>query len=112
MALQRAAPGHLRGRLALRAACAHALPEADHCVLGLAGLWCPWQDPTTLEWENTFAAPTINADEHPLLGLMQQADEERGMPVILLAGQYGALLDAPPVRSSAFMRRFRRRLWG
>jgi putative SOS response-associated peptidase YedK len=79
---------------------------ADHGTLGVAGLWCPWQDPVTQKRENTFAVLTINADDHPLFRLMQQADEERRMPVILPEATYGAWLDASPEESMAFMRQF------
>jgi putative SOS response-associated peptidase YedK len=79
---------------------------ADDGMLGVAGLWCPWQDPVTAKRENTFAVLTINAADHPLFGLMQQAGEEKRMPVILPEADYGPWLNALPEESMAFMRPF------
>jgi putative SOS response-associated peptidase YedK len=56
--------------------------------------------------ENSFAMLTINADNHPLFGLMQQVGEEKRMPVLLSEADYGAWLDASPEKSMEFMRQF------
>jgi putative SOS response-associated peptidase YedK len=70
-------------------------------ALGVAGIWCPWKNPATRRLEDSFAMLTINADDHPLFGLMHQFDKMRSadkqdkrMPVILPAAKYEAWLDA------------------
>jgi putative SOS response-associated peptidase YedK len=82
-------------------------------ALGVAGLWCPWKNPATRRAEASFTMLTINADHHPLFGLMQQFDkmrpvdkQDRRMPVILPESQYGAWLDASSQESTEFMRHF------
>jgi putative SOS response-associated peptidase YedK len=45
---------------------------ANDETLGVAGLWSPWKNPATAEWELSFAMLTINADTHPLFRLMHR----------------------------------------
>ena len=50
---------------------------ANDETLGVAGLWSPWKNPATAEWELSFAMLTINADTHPLFRLMHRPDPKR-----------------------------------
>jgi putative SOS response-associated peptidase YedK len=86
---------------------------AGGSALGVAGIWCPWKNPATRRLEDSFAMLTINADDHPLFGLMHQFEKMRSpnkqdkrMPVILSEPQYGAWLDTSPQESIKFMRQF------
>ncbi|MDM0078884.1 SOS response-associated peptidase family protein [Variovorax sp. J2P1-59] len=86
---------------------------ANDETLGVAGLWSPWKNPDTAEWELSFAMLTINADAHPLFSLMHRPDlkrpphmQDKRMVVILPQAQYGEWLDAPPESSTEFMRQF------
>jgi len=82
-------------------------------ALGVAGIWSPWKNPETLEWELTFAMLTINADTHPLFNLMHRPDpsrppdqQDKRMVVILPEAQFGEWLDAPAEHSMSFMNPF------
>ncbi|MDM0037230.1 SOS response-associated peptidase family protein [Variovorax sp. J22P271] len=86
---------------------------ANDETLGVAGLWSPWKNPESAEWELSFAMLTVNADAHPLFKLMHRPDpkrppeqQDKRMVVILPQAQYGEWLDAPPERSMEFMRQF------
>jgi putative SOS response-associated peptidase YedK len=82
-------------------------------MLGVAGLWSPWKNPATLEWELSFTMLTINADTHPLFKDMHRPDpkrpphmQDKRMVVILPEAQYEAWLDAPAERSSEFLNHY------
>ena len=89
------------------------ITAANDETLGVAGLWSPWKNPQTREWELSFTMLTVNADEHPLFRHMHRPDpkrpphmQDKRMVVILPEAQYGAWLDAPAERSMDFMNRF------
>ena len=86
---------------------------ANDDTLGVAGLWSPWKNPETAEWELSFTMLTINADAHPLFKLMHRPDlkrppdkQDKRMVAILPESQYGDWLDAPPERSMDFLLQF------
>ncbi|MEJ8814622.1 SOS response-associated peptidase family protein [Variovorax ureilyticus] len=86
---------------------------ANDETLGVAGLWLPWKNPETAEWELSFTMLTINADEHPLFKLMHRPGlkrppdkQDKRMVAILPEAQYGEWLDAPPERSMDFLLQF------
>jgi putative SOS response-associated peptidase YedK len=86
---------------------------ANDETLGVAGLWSPWQNPATLEWELSFTMLTINADTHPLFKEMHRPDlkrppeqQDKRMVVILPEAQYEEWLDAPAERSRDFLNQF------
>jgi putative SOS response-associated peptidase YedK len=86
---------------------------ANDETLGVAGLWSPWKNPDTAEWELSFTMLTINADEHPLFKLMHRSDlkrpvekQHKRMVVILPEAQYAEWLDAPLKHSMEFMQQF------
>jgi putative SOS response-associated peptidase YedK len=35
----------------------------DRKPFGMAGLWSPWKNPKTNQWEDTFAIVTVEANE-------------------------------------------------
>jgi putative SOS response-associated peptidase YedK len=35
----------------------------DRNLFGMAGLWAPWKNPKTNQWEDTFAVVTVEANE-------------------------------------------------
>lgn len=83
---------------------------ANDETLGVAGLWSPWKNPETLQWELSFTMLTINADEHPLFRHMHRPDpkrppemQDKRMVVVLLEAQYGEWLDARVERSMEVM---------
>jgi putative SOS response-associated peptidase YedK len=62
-------------------------------VLGMAGLWGPWQNPKTGQWESTFAV--ITTDPNTKMGAMHNRQ-----PVILEPREYAESLEEserPPV---------------
>ncbi|VWX61266.1 putative SOS response-associated peptidase [Burkholderiales bacterium 8X] len=86
---------------------------ANDETLGVAGLWAPWRNPATGEWEQSFAMLTINADEHPLFKEMHRPDpkrpphmQDKRMVVILPDARYEEWLDAPAERSRDFLHRY------
>ncbi|MDN8615623.1 SOS response-associated peptidase [Variovorax ginsengisoli] len=86
---------------------------ANDETLGVAGLWSPWKNPETAEWELSFTMLTINADAHPLFKLMHRPDlkrppekQDKRMVAILPEAWYGEWLDAPPERSMDFLMQF------
>lgn len=48
--------------------------RADGQVLGIAGLWNEWTDPTTGEVMPSMTMLTINCNAHPVLSLMHRPD--------------------------------------
>jgi len=86
---------------------------ANDETLGVAGLWSPWKNPATLEWELSFTMLTINADTHPLFKEMHRPDlkrppeqQDKRMVVILPEARYEEWLDAPVERSRDFLNQF------
>jgi putative SOS response-associated peptidase YedK len=62
-------------------------------VLGMAGLWGPWQNPKTAQWEDTFAI--ITSDPNSKMGKIHNRQ-----PVILEPREYAEWLEEserPPV---------------
>jgi putative SOS response-associated peptidase YedK len=62
-------------------------------VLGMAGIWEPWQNPKTGRWEDTFAV--ITSDPNAKMGEIHNRQ-----PVILEPREYAEWLDEserPPV---------------
>ena len=49
---------------------------------GIAGIYTSWCDPEGLE-RHSFAMQTVNADGHPVFGLMHKPGEEKRMVIIL-----------------------------
>ena len=86
---------------------------ANDDALGVAGIWSPWKNPATGEWENSFAMLTINADDHPIFKLMHRPDpkrpiekQDKRMVVVLPQAQYEPWLDVPPQDAMEFMRQY------
>ena len=48
--------------------------RADGLPWGLAGLWNTWTDPGSGEIVESYTMLTVNADGHPLMGLMHKPD--------------------------------------
>jgi putative SOS response-associated peptidase YedK len=61
----------------------------DGSPFGLAGLWENWKDPTTGEWERTFAIITVSSNE-----LVSQIHDR--MPAILEPRSYDRWLGLEP----------------
>jgi putative SOS response-associated peptidase YedK len=62
-------------------------------VLGMAGLWGPWHNPKTGQWEDTFAIITSDSNA-------KMAEIHNRQPVILEPGEYAEWLEEserPPV---------------
>jgi putative SOS response-associated peptidase YedK len=62
-------------------------------ILGMAGIWAPWQNPRTGQWENTFAI--ITSDPNAKMGEIHDRQ-----PVILEPREYAEWLEEserPPV---------------
>ncbi len=57
----------------------------DHHPFGMAGLWAPWKNPKTQEWENTFAILTGEAN-----AVMRPIHDRE--PVIIEPRDYGEYL--------------------
>jgi putative SOS response-associated peptidase YedK len=67
----------------------YAIAMKDGCPFGLAGLWENWKNPSTGEWERTFAIITVPSNE--LVGQIHNR-----MPVILEPQSYDRWLSAEP----------------
>jgi putative SOS response-associated peptidase YedK len=61
----------------------------DGSPFGLAGLWENWRNPSTGEWERTFAIITVPSNE-----LVAQIHDR--MPAILKPGSYNRWLSSEP----------------
>ena len=62
-------------------------------VLGMAGIWGPWQNPKTGQWEDTFAIITTDPNT-------KMAEIHNRQPVILKPSEYAEWLeesDRPPL---------------
>jgi putative SOS response-associated peptidase YedK len=55
--------------------------------LGIAGIYTSWRDPEGVE-RHSFAMLTVNADGHPVFGLMHKPGEEKRMVIILAPSDY------------------------
>jgi putative SOS response-associated peptidase YedK len=67
----------------------YAIAMKDGSPFGLAGLWENWRNPTTGEWERTFAIITV-----PSNGLVRQIHDR--MPAILEPSAYDRWLSLEP----------------
>jgi putative SOS response-associated peptidase YedK len=74
---------------AARAKQPYAIAMKDGSPFGLAGLWENWKDPTTREWERSFAIITVPSNE--LVGQIHDR-----MPAILRPGSYDRWLGIEP----------------
>jgi putative SOS response-associated peptidase YedK len=86
---------------------------ANDDAIGVAGIWSPWKNPATGEWELSFTMLTINADTHPLFMHMHRPDlkrpvdkQDKRMVVILPPAQFEPWLDASPQEAFEFMREY------
>ncbi|EKT4473260.1 SOS response-associated peptidase [Pseudomonas putida] len=80
--------------------------RADGQVMGIAGLWEVWRDPTTHQLLYSYCMLTVNADDHPFMRNYHKPQDEKRMVVILPTGLYQDWLDAPAEASAEFMRRY------
>jgi putative SOS response-associated peptidase YedK len=55
-------------------------------VLGMAGIWGPWQNPKTDQWEDTFAIITTDPNK-------KMAEIHSRQPVILKPSEYAEWLE-------------------
>jgi putative SOS response-associated peptidase YedK len=65
----------------------------DRKPFGMAGLWAPWKNPKTNQWEDTFAIVTVDANE-------TMAPVHDRQPVILAPRDYQEYLESterPPI---------------
>jgi putative SOS response-associated peptidase YedK len=65
----------------------------DRKPFGMAGLWSPWKNPKTNQWEDTFAIVTVDANE-------TMAPVHDRQPVILAPRDYQEYLESterPPI---------------
>jgi putative SOS response-associated peptidase YedK len=67
----------------------YAIAMKDGSPFGLAGLWENWGNPSTGEWERTFAIITVPSNE--LVGQIHDR-----MPAILQPGSYERWLSLEP----------------
>jgi putative SOS response-associated peptidase YedK len=67
----------------------YAIAMKDSSPFGLAGIWENWRNPTTREWERSFAIITV-----PSNGLVAQIHDR--MPAILEPGSYNRWLGLEP----------------
>ena len=75
----------------------YAIALADGLLMGVAGLWEPWRDPTNGEEIRSFTIITTAANE-------ALAPIHHRMPVVIAAQDYGAWLYGPPDPAKALMR--------
>ena len=75
------------------------ITRADGAPLGVAGLWSPWKNPATSQWEDSFTMLTINADTHAIFKELHRPDpkrppekQDKRMVVILDEDNYDAWL--------------------
>ena len=77
---------------------------ADQSAFAVAGLWERWVHPQDGVLHDSFTLLTVNADGHALMGRMHRPGEEKRMPVIVAAPDYGAWLDASAQDAAHWMR--------
>lgn len=79
--------------------------RADSELMGIAGLWECWSDPSGNE-VFSYTMLTVNAGDHELMCNYHRSEDEKRMVVILPRGLYTDWLSASDVESMDFMRRF------
>lgn len=79
--------------------------RADSELMGIAGLWECWNDPTR-DVVFSYTMLTVNAENHELMSNYHRADDEKRMVVILPRGLHADWLSASAAESMRFMRRF------
>ncbi|WP_425930620.1 SOS response-associated peptidase family protein [Pseudomonas sp. NyZ201] len=85
-------------------AIATRIVQADGEIMGIAGLWEEWCDPSSREILRSYTMLTVNADEHEFMRNYHKPTDEKRMVVILPRSDYQNWLVAPAVASAQFMR--------
>lgn len=81
------------------------ITRADNELMGIAGLWERWCDPSG-EVVFSYTMLTVNAGNHELMRNYHRAEDEKRMVVIFPRGLYADWLSASAAESMGFMRRF------
>ncbi|EPM53499.1 hypothetical protein A264_27752 [Pseudomonas syringae pv. actinidiae ICMP 19071] len=81
------------------------IARADGELLGIAGLWEQWRDPSTDQTLHSYTMLTVNADDHDFMKAYHKPQDEKRIVVILPKGSYMDWLTARPEQSAAFMHR-------
>ncbi|MCQ3028915.1 SOS response-associated peptidase [Pseudomonas tremae] len=87
-------------------AVATRIARADGKLLGIAGLWEQWRDPSTDQILHSYTMLTVNADDHDLMKAYHKPQDEKRMVAILPKGSYADWLTARPEQSAAFMNQY------
>lgn len=82
-------------------AVATRITRADGELLGIAGLWEQWRNPSTGDILHSYAMLTVNADDHEFMKSYHKPHGEKRMVVVLPKGSYVDWLTACPEQSSA-----------
>ncbi|KPY23713.1 SOS response-associated peptidase [Pseudomonas syringae] len=82
------------------------IARADGELLGIAGLWEQWRDPSTDQILHSYTMLTVNADDHDFMKAYHKPQDEKRMVVILPKGLYADWLTAQPEQSAAFMNQY------
>lgn len=81
------------------------ISRADGKPMGIAGLWSAWKSPQG-DVVHSYTMLTISATDHALMRRFHKPNDEKRMVVILPDDQYDNWLQASPVQSLAFLRRY------
>ena len=76
--------------------------RTDDAPIGIAGIWDRWKTPEGT-WLESYAMPTINADQHNLMKDYHRPNDEKRMIIVLPPGAFTAWLNCPPGEILGFM---------
>lgn len=83
------------------------ITRRDGKLLGIAGIWETWRDPSKGGEEVfSYTMLTLNADDHAVMQNYHKPGAEKRMVVILPAGSYRDWLKATPAESIEFLRQY------